>query len=333
MFLSFLAQLKFLGGVYLGWGVGANDTANIFGPAVATNAIKYRNAVLLAAFFVLLGSLIEGPGLMKEVAGLAGDKFTESRYSSINLALMASLSAALTITFLTFMSIPASTSQASVGSIMGIGIALSGLGGAEWEGFLKMFVVWVVNPVITAVVSFSLFKILTRPVNYFIKSDIWYNRIFKMLLLISGSYGAYTLGASHAAVTTAPFFRSGAFGNPELYRTAVISAAAGGIGMVLGVVTYSKKVMITVGKKITVLDPFSAFISVMAAALTVHICKIIGVPVSTSQAIVGSVTGIGLVKGIKTVNFGSLRYIFLGWVLTPIAGAVFCYLFIKLLPA
>ncbi|MEA3505944.1 MAG: inorganic phosphate transporter [Elusimicrobiota bacterium] len=314
----------------MGWGVGANDTANIFGPAVGTNAIKYKTAMILGAVFVLLGALIEGPGLMGNVGDLAGDLPTQ-KAAAVNLAFVASLAAAITITILTYMSVPSSTSQAAVGSIMGIGIALSGLAGAEWGGFIKMAIVWVVNPVLTAIVAFLMFKILAKPVNYFIKSDIWYNRVFSTLLVLSGSYGAYTLGASHAAVTTAPFLKAGLFDNINIFglNPSFIAAAIGGFGMSLGVVTYSKKVIETVGKKITVLDPFSAFISVMSAALTVHICKSIGVPVSSSQAIVGSIAGVGFVHGAQTINFNSLKLIFLGWVMTPFAGAIFSYGLIK----
>ncbi|MFW6134268.1 MAG: inorganic phosphate transporter [Elusimicrobiota bacterium] len=331
MILNFLNQIKFLGGVYLGWGVGANDTANIFGPAVATDAIKYKTAIIIAAIFILLGAVTEGPGLMKKIGDLAGDKFTiTNAYASSDLALVSSLAAGLTIMLLTYFSIPASTSQASIGSIMGIGIFLSGLGGAQWSEFLKILFVWVVNPVGTAIVSFLLFKILAVPVNNFIKSNLLYNRIFSILLLLSGAYGAYALGASHAAVTTAPFYRSGVFGSPQSRNAAFLAALAGGIGMSTGVLTYSKKVMDTVGKKIAVLDPFSSFICLTGAAATVHICKQIGVPVSTSQAIVGSVTGVGMVKGVRTINFSSLIYIFLGWIMTPIAGAIFCILMIKI---
>ncbi|MFC2061260.1 inorganic phosphate transporter [Elusimicrobiota bacterium] len=328
MFWHFFAQLKFLGGVYLGWGGGANDTANIFGPAVATGAIKYRTAVIFASIFVLLGSVIEGPGLMEEVAGLAGESFNSGMYDSLNLAFVASLAAGITITILTYLAIPASTSQASVGSIMGIGIVLAGFAGAQWAGFLKMFIVWVANPLVTAVISFILYKALAPLVNYFIRSSILYNRIFGLLMLISGSYGAYTLGASHAAVTTAPFYKSGVFGDGS--SAALWASFAGGVGMVLGITTYSKKVMKTVGSKIAVLDPFTAFVSVLGAAITVHMCKIFGVPVSTSQAIVGSVIGVGLVKGARTVNFKSLRFIFLGWLMTPVVGAVLCYLMIRI---
>ena len=330
MLWSFLSHFRFLGGVYLGWGVGANDTANIFGPAVATDAMRYRSAVILAAVFILIGSIVEGPGLMDSVGGVAGTEFAVSGLNLGDLAFFSALSAALTITVLTYLSVPASTSQASIGSIMGIGIALQGLAGAEWEAFMRMFAVWVLNPLITAFVVYALYRVLAPAVNYFIRSDILYNRVFRALLVLSGSYGAYTLGASHAAITTAPFLISGVFGDPHSRAAAFRAAAVGGIGMSLGVITYSRKVMETIGRKITVLDPFSAFVCVLGSALTVHFCKVIGVPVSTSQAMVGAVTGVGLIKGARTINLQSLRFIFAGWVMTPVAGAFLCYILIQL---
>ena len=330
MFASFFSQIKVLGGVYLGWGVGANDTANIFGPAVATNAMRYRSAVILASIFVFAGSVIEGPGLMFAVGRVAGEEFVAASLNPVDLAFFASMAAAVTITILTYFSVPASTSQASIGSLMGLGIAIQGLDRAEWGAFFRMFVVWVVNPVLTAIVAFFLFKALAPVVNYMIRSEILYNRIFRVLLVLSGSYGAYALGASHAAITTAPFFLSGAFGDPNTSSAALLAAAAGGAGMSLGVITYSRRVMNTIGKKITLLDPFSAFICVTGSALTVHLCKAIGVPVSTSQAMVGAVTGVGFIKGAKTVNYRSLRAIFAGWVATPVAGALLCYFLVRM---
>ncbi len=331
MYINFLSQLRFLAGVYLGWGVGANDTANIFGPAVAAHVIKYRSAVILAAVFVLAGAVIEGPALMENVGGIAGKEFVVSAPGSVNLAFISSFSAAFAITVLTYLSIPASTSQASIGSIMGVGIALQGAASAQWESFFRMFIVWVINPFATIIVVFILYRLLAPVVNYLMHANIIiYNRIFQVLLVMGGAYGAYALGASHAAVCTAPFFMSGVFGDPGTSRAAYFAAAAGGAGMTLGVITYSKKVMGTIGRKITVLDPFSAFISIIGTGLTVHFCKMIGVPVSTSQAMVGAVTGVGLIKGVNMVNFKSLRSIFAGWVATPIFGAVFCYILIHL---
>ncbi|HKL11599.1 MAG TPA: inorganic phosphate transporter, partial [Clostridia bacterium] len=97
----------------------------------------------------------------------------------------------------------------------------------------------------------------------------------------------------------------------------------GGLSIAFGVLTHSRPVMMTVGKGIVPLNPVSGFISVLSAALVVYFYAQVGIPVSTSQAIVGAVFGIGLVKGIQTVNLKVIRNIVLAWFGTPsIAGLI-----------
>ncbi len=76
--------------------------------------------------------------------------------------------------------------------------------------------------------------------------------------------------------------------------------------------------MMTVGKGLVKLDAFSAFIVVLSESITVHIYAIIGVPVSTSQAVVGAVLGIGIVRGVRTVNKRVLGGILVAWATTPL---------------
>jgi len=95
--------------------------------------------------------------------------------------------------------------------------------------------------------------------------------------------------------------------------------------------TYSRNVMITVGKKLVRLDPFGAFIAVFSMAVVVHLFAIIGVPVSTSQAIIGSVLGIGILKGVQTIKLHTLLMIVFGWVGTPVIALAFAYLIFRFL--
>ena len=81
--------------------------------------------------------------------------------------------------------------------------------------------------------------------------------------------------------------------------------------------------METVGKKLVRLDPFSALVVLLAQSITVHIYTFIGVPVSTSQAVIGAVLGVGIVKGISTVSGRTLLNILFAWLLTPaVAGFI-----------
>ena len=80
--------------------------------------------------------------------------------------------------------------------------------------------------------------------------------------------------------------------------------------------------METVGRRLVKLDPFSALVVLLAEAITVHIYTIIGVPVSTSQAVIGAVLGVGIIKGIRTVEGRTLINILVGWFFTPAIAAV-----------
>ena len=75
--------------------------------------------------------------------------------------------------------------------------------------------------------------------------------------------------------------------------------------------------METVGRNLVRLDPFSALVVVLAEAVTVHFFSFVGVPVSTPQAVIGAVLGVGIVKGAHTVSRRTLANIFIGWFLTP----------------
>jgi PiT family inorganic phosphate transporter len=81
--------------------------------------------------------------------------------------------------------------------------------------------------------------------------------------------------------------------------------------------------MQTVGSKIVTLDPFSALVVLVAEAVTVHFYSFVGVPVSTSQAIIGAVLGIGILRGVNTVNRPTMIGVFMGWFFTPfMAGSL-----------
>ncbi|MCK4777637.1 MAG: inorganic phosphate transporter, partial [Actinomycetia bacterium] len=140
--------------------------------------------------------------------------------------------------------------------------------------------------------------------------------------IISGCYGAYSLGANNVANVTGVYVgQIFSLGNFGFEMTPEVASLIGAIAIIVGALTYSKGVMMTVGKNITTLDTCSAVISILGLAITLNIFTIIGVPVSSSQAIVGTVVGIGLVKGMKTVNKKTLTNIGIGWISTPLSSA------------
>ncbi|MCD6408481.1 anion permease [bacterium] len=299
---------KILGGVFLGWSLGANDSANVFGTAVSSFMVNYRLATILIAIFVLIGALLEGAPGLETLGGITEQSF--------NTAFLISISAALTVTIMTILKIPVSTSQAVVGGILGIGILQKHI---EFQYLYKVIICWIGTPI--GAIFFSI--ILYPSIAFFLRKlhmhFLTYDRMMRFLLILTGIYGAYALGANNVANVTGVFYKAGMVNKFE-------ALLIGGLSIGFGALTYSRNVMITVGRKIIPMDAFSAFISVLSEAITVHIYAIIGVPVSTSQALVGGVVGIGIVKGIRMVSGKTIIKIVIGWFLTPALGMAFSIL-------
>jgi PiT family inorganic phosphate transporter len=300
---------KLLAGVFMGWSLGSNDSANIFGTAVYSKMIRFRTAIILCSVFVIIGALIEGQQGMHTLSGLVKQ--------TANSAFIASLAAALTVTMMTCLKLPASTSQAMVGAIIGIGLFI---GDVNYSVLNMIVICWIGTPVGTVIGTIILYPFIGKilellPINIFTR-----DRILKIGLITAGSYGAYALGANNVANVTGVFTQTGQL---SIFQAALL----GGASIALGAITYSRNVMKTVGKNLVKLDSFSAFIAVLSSAIVVHIFSKVGVPVSTSQAIIGAVLGIGLLKGVQTINLKTLFSILSGWVCSPIIAAILSYSF------
>jgi len=302
-------MLSLLGGIFLGWSLGANDASNAFGSAVSSRMIKFWTAAILASIFVVLGALLEGRAGMETLRGLTD--------LTLKMAVVSSVAAALTVTIMTVLGLPVSTSQAAVGAILGIGFVNEQL---NLAGLGKVVACWFGTPIGGLIISIVLYRLLAVLYNRS-KLDLFDSDILLRLSLIgAGSYAAYTLGANNVANVTAVFVGAGQL-------TVFAATLIGGLSIALGILTFSRGVMDTIGKKLVRLDPFSALVVVLAEGLTVHFYTFVGVPVSTSQAVIGAVLGVGIVKGVKTVNRRTLINILLGWFLTP---AIACFIAVAL---
>ncbi len=294
-------------GIFLGWGLGANDASNVFGTAVASRMVKFWTAAVLCSVFVMAGALLEGrEGIetYRKLSPLVPD-----------LAFVVSLAAALTVALMSYWSLPVSTSQAVVGALVLVGLLQQNL---DTSSLVKVLVCWVSTPIGAALATIVLYYAVGKTLNLLFPSMFMYDRSLRLSLLIAGSYGAYALGANNVANVTGPFV--GPDGLTPFWATLIGSGA-----IVLGIITYSKKVMMTVGLKLVRMDAFTAFIAILSAAVTVHIFAKIGVPVSTSQAIVGAVLGIGILKGAQTIDMRTLWRILFGWFGTPVISAAVAF--------
>ncbi len=304
---------KLCGGIFLGWGLGSNDFANIFGTSVCAQLIKYRTAAWLCACFVLLGACLEGPKCMATV----GD-FMEL---SATTAFICTLSSAAVITIQTYLSLPASVSQAIIGALLGAGAVAGSV------NIIKLYWIvlcWILSPIGSLIFSISLYWILGPLLNKFIKNYYWHHSFLKTGVLVVGCYAAYSLGANNVANITGVYAGAGLI-------TPFTAALIGGLSIATGVLSYSHKVMDTVGKKIVPLDAFSAFIASLANALSLHLFTQVGVPVSATQTIVGAVIGVGLCKSYRTVSKKIITVIGISWFVTPLLSGLLTYSTLKLL--
>jgi len=303
--------------IFLGWALGANDSANCFGTAVATHVLKYRHAVILTAVLVVSGAFMEGSAGMENLgvyAALNGVVTGRDAFLVITAA-------AATVSFLTFLKLPISTSQAVIGAIIGSGIA----GGRFFvrETF-PFFGAWFATPLGAMAIGYILYSLMSKHVQKRINNIELFDRFVKTGFIIAGAFSAYALGANNVANITALFV-----GRLDYLNTSN-AVILGGASIAFGVLTHSRPVMMTVGKGIVPLNPVSGFISVLSAALVVYFYAQVGIPVSTSQAIVGAVFGIGLVKGIQTVNLKVVRNIVLAWFGTPTIAGLESFVLLKI---
>jgi len=293
------------GGLYLGWSLGANDAANCFGTAVASRIVSFRKACVLCGGAAIIGAILQGEKGIHTLSGLTEQNLTK--------LLVISLSAAFTVTLMTLWGLPISTSQAVVGAIAGVGL----VGGTMyWAGLEKVIICWIATPIGAMLIAMVVYKLLSWLINYVPMSILTRDKILWSGLLIVGVYGSYALGANNVANATGIF--SGQFDGVTDRHLAMF----GGFAIAVGVLTFSRRVMTSVGSGIMHLDAFTAFTAVSAMSITTHIFAVIGVPVSTSQGIVGAIIGIGMMREIRSVKFRLLRNISFAWLLTPTVALV-----------
>ena len=302
---------KIISGIFLGWTLGSNNAANVFGTAVAAKIVKYRTAIVLTSLFVILGAVAEGEKCFSTVGELSS--------LSPKTAFWASLAAGITMFILTYLALPSSSSQAVIGALLGAGMVS---GTPDFSRLYKIVACWVLTPVGAIILAFFLYHFIGFFVARYIINMQTRSFFIFWSLIVAGCLGAYAVGSNNVANVTGVYVGSGLL-------TPLEGMVIGGLSITSGVLTYSRKVMMTVGQEITSLDEYAAVIAALSAAITVEIFTQVGVPVSSSQAIVGGVAGIGLVKGMRTLSKRTLTAIVIGWVATPFSAGIISYLFIK----
>ena len=407
--------LAALFGMFMAWGIGANDVANAMATSVGSKALTIKQAIIVAAIFEFLGAVLAGGEVTSTIRkGIVDTDLLQSTPELLVYGMLAALLAAGTWLFIASRNgWPVSTTHSIVGAIVGFAAVGIGVDAVQWGEVGKIVMSWVVSPLTAGFIAFLIYQSVQRlilsqedplsrakryvPVYIFfaaftitlvtilkglkhvgldislrdsyvlataiavaialvgayfinrIEADpkaekkehfVTVERVFGILMIVTACGMAFAHGSNDVANAIGPIAavvsvaQNGAISAQSALPLWVL--VLGGIGIVVGLATFGRHVIATVGKNITHLTPSRGFAAELAAASTIVIASGIGMPISTTHTLVGAVLGVGLARGIDAIDLRVVARIFVSWVVTIPAGAflaiVFFYIFRAVLP-
>lgn len=392
-------------GVFMAWGVGANDVANAMGTSVGAKAITIRQAIFIAVIFEFAGAYLAGGEVTSTIRkGIIDPALLGDNPEYLVYGMMASLLAAGTwLLIATRNGWPVSTTHSIVGAIVGFASVGISVDAVNWGKVGEIISSWVISPVIAGVLSFLLFssvrwlifdapdplKAAKRYVPFYIflvayvvstvtmvkglkhvglsltfQESLLYafgfafvifaigmfiisriqikisdrfehanvEKIFAVLMLFTACSMAFAHGSNDVANAIGPLaaINSIVANSGQVLQESPMPAwilLLGGGGIVAGLVMYGHKVIATIGTHITHLTPSSGFAAELAAATTVVIASGASLPISTTHTLVGGVLGVGLARGLSSLNLRVVGTIFMSWIVTLPVGAALSIVF------
>jgi len=397
-------------GVFMAWGVGANDVANAMGTSVGSKALTIRQAIVVAMVFEFLGAYLAGGSVTATVrSGIVDPTLMADTPELLVYGMLAALLAAGTwLLIASILGWPVSTTHSIVGAIVGFAAVGVSMEAVVWPKVGTIVASWVVSPLLAGTISFWLFRsvqililnsdnpfdnakryipfymfgvgfliamvTLLKGLKHVLKDSAFnfsfgqsallsavvgvvvmlvgismlrrvqpdqsadalnrfasVEKVFGILMIFTACAMAFAHGSNDVANAVGPVAAV-----VSIVSTQSISTAApvppwvlllGAAGIVIGLATYGYKVIATIGRKITELTPSRGFAAELGAAGTVVLASGTGLPVSTTQTLVGAVLGVGLARGIGALNLRVIGTVFMSWVITLPAGAGLAILF------
>ncbi len=413
-------QLIYIGlaalfGLFMAWGIGANDVANAMATSVGSKALTIKQAIIVAAIFEFLGAVLAGGEVTSTIRkGIIDSNLLAGSPELLIYGMLASLLAAGTwLLIASHFGWPVSTTHSIVGAIVGFAAVGIGFDAVVWAKVGTIVLSWVVTPLIAGFIAYLIYGSVQRlilqhedplerakryvPVyiffaaftitlvtilkglkhvgldfsvanSYFMATGIavfiavvgavaigriepdakkekkqhYYTveRVFAVLMVITACSMAFAHGSNDVANAIGPLAAV-----ISIAKTGVVAGKSqvgiwvliiGGIGIVVGLATFGRHVIATVGEKITHLTPSRGFAAELAAATTIVIASGTGMPISTTQTLVGAILGVGMARGIEAIDLRVVGRIFVSWVVTIPVGAalaiVFFFIFKTILP-
>lgn len=310
---------------------GFHDSANSIATIVATKVLSPVAAVSLAAVFNFLGIVVG-----QEVAKTIGTGIIDTNLvweQGITLVLCAVLGAIAWDIITWYYGIPTSSSHALVGGLIGAGGAVTFVNAIVWGGTLRTVAFIVISPLAGLIAGFVLTVLVMRLARRVSRAVV--NKWFRKLQIASSSFYSFTHGTNDAqkgmgVITLVLLIDSGALPSAEFSVPLWVMIACSA-SISLGTFFGGWRIVKTMASRITKLDPYQGFCAETGAALMLFATARMGIPVSTTHTISGSIMGVGATRRLSAVRWGVGRKIVAAWVLTipasaTIAGSIFLVL-------
>ncbi len=298
---------------------GLHDAANSIATIVSTRVLRPQYAVLWAAFFNFIAFLFFG----LHVAETLGTGIIDPNIVTPQVIFAALMGAIIWNIVTWVLGIPSSSSHALVGGLVGAGVAKIGMDAIVWSGLLKTAGAIVMSPLLGFVLA--LFLVLCVTWIFVRQTPFAVDSTFRVLQFVSASLYSLGHGGNDAQKTMgiiAVLLYSQGHTGAEFHVPlwVVLSCQS---AMALGTLFGGWRIVLTMGSKITRLNPMQGFCAETGGALTLFAATWLGIPVSTTHTITGAIVGVGAARRMSAVRWGLASNIVVAWIITlPAAAAI-----------
>ncbi len=297
---------------------GMNDAANSIATIVSTRVLTPNQAVIWAALFNFAAAFIFGVSVATTIGkGLVDVSIVD------NLVIFSGLIGAIILSATaTHFGMPISVSHAIIGGLGGAAVIKAGFGALILSGYSKIILFIFLAPLL----GFSFALIFSALTLWIVRNKAPYrvDKYFRKLQLVSSALFSLSHGSNDAqktiGVITIVLFTNKLINTFYVPYWVILSSYS---VIALGTFIGGWKVIKTLGMRITKLNPFGGFSAETSAGLTIIFATILGIPVSTTHTITGSIIGVGSTKRFSAVRWGVARNILWAWVLTIPLSAIF----------
>ena len=296
--------------VAFAYSLGAHYTGACMGMPYAAGAIRIVPALLVMAPFVLVGAVLASGA----VEATVGHGILASATVAIPLAAVIVVSAFLLTSAYNLVALPTSTIQILVFSAVGAGLA-AGVG-VRWSTIETLVAVWATAPFAACGLGFGFTRLLDRwrRAGRTPASGPSLTQHAAWALVGIGMAASFAMGANDVANSSGALVMTGLFG-------LTLAGLVGGVGMVLGVLTWGRPLLQRVAFDVVKLDPRTAAASQLAQSTVILVSVSFGYFTSMNQALVGAMIGAGLARPGGTVKRKTVRDVLAGWAVGPVSGA------------